>query len=255
MCINLSRSFGTHVKYVKLNTIFQRYLWIFIRYTNRYIFKRYFDVSFFLFTILATPRISSKIDEAEPRGSVKAANESQETRGKKMSERNSKKTGWEYRTVWQGALRAVLLITGAIEAPAYLAARGASRNRDAPPVFATHLTRERNGGTISRACKNVRTVRSCYSNTYGVFRQAWENLDQRTMETIASLNRIKMSIKYQQRSVRTAYHAQLRENVNELLFVDLQGWNWSKADRKKKVLFTFNFLRARFTNSNLQPIY
>jgi len=67
MCINLSRSFGTHVK---LNTIFQRYLWIFIRYTNRYIFKRYFDVFFFLFTILATPRISSKIDEAESLGAV-----------------------------------------------------------------------------------------------------------------------------------------------------------------------------------------
>ena len=116
------------------------------------------DIStfFFLFTILATPRISSKIDEAEPRGSVKAANESQETRGKKMSERNSKKTGWEYRTVWQGALRAVLLITGAIEAPAYLAARGASRNRDAPPVFATHLTR-RASETVARFHAHART--------------------------------------------------------------------------------------------------
>jgi len=117
-------------------------------------------------------------------GSEKAANESQETRGKKMSERNSKKTGWEYRTVWQGALRAASLITGAIEAPAYLAARGASRNRDAPPVFAAHLTRERNGGTISRACKNVRTVHVAVTPTYRVFR-GLRNLD-RCAEMIVS---------------------------------------------------------------------
>lgn len=167
-----------------------------------------------------------------------------------MSERNSKKTGWEYRTVWQGALRAALLITGAIEVPAYLAARGASRNRDAPPVFAAHLTRERNGGTISRACKNVRTVRSCYSDIQGVPTSP-RNLGRCTMD-YDSLGGIKMSIKYQQRSL---WIASSRTITREQLPTEIQGWSLSKVKQIEKSYFTFSSPGAHFTSLNLRLIH